>query len=178
MGNGIWTFTADTNTIWGFGTRTNLTFDAEGSTIKITSVLTADRFIEFSGMTLNNFWNDSTGNYYLTIKSSNTFNDFKIDAGRKMKFETGKTQTVSTFTALGTDGKLITLRSSTTTNATLKKSGGGTISCDYMDVDYMTGNPDTTWYMGTHSTDGGHNSQIYFTDPPSATATGNFFQLF
>jgi len=35
-----------------------------------------------------------------------------------------------------------------------------------MDVDYLNGSPDTTWYMGANSTDGTHNSQIYFTVPP------------
>jgi hypothetical protein len=32
--------------------------------------------------------------------------------------------------------------------------------------------------MGTHSTDGGHNSQIYFTAPGGGGNPGAFFQLF
>ena len=175
MGSGTWELKRNSNN-WFVYTDNNIY--CETSTIKISSVLTGDRDFTGGGHTYYNFWNNTTGDYAIIIKDSNTFNDFKINAGRKQTFETGKTQTVTTFTAEGTSGNLITLRSTTTTNATLTKSGGGTIGCDYMDVDYITGSPDTTWYMGTNSTDGGHNSQIYFTDPPSSTATGNFFQLF
>ena len=182
MGSGTWELYGKSSnfTVFNLYTSTNLTFDAGTSTIKLSVSLSGFCYFYGGGKTFNNIWintsNDSSS-YYTIIRDSNTFNDLKIDAGRVVNFETGKTQTVTTFTAEGTAVSLITLRSSTTTNATLAKAGGGTISCDYMDVDYMTGNPDTTWYMGTHSTDGGHNSQIYFTDPPS-TATGNFFQLF
>lgn len=159
---------------------TNLTFNAETSTIKITSALTANRtFIVINGtITFNNLWVSSTGDYVTTFNTAGTtWNDFKINAGRKVTFTAGTTNKVTTFTAVGSVGSLITLRSSTTTNATLTKSGGGTISCDYIDIDYITGNPDTTWYMGLNSTDGGHNSQIYFTEPPSSTNTTNFFQF-
>lgn len=100
----------------------------------------------------------------MTIDGSNTFNDFKIDAGRSVNFTNSTTQTFTTFTATGTAGNLITLRNtSSTTKATLAKAGGGTILCDYMDVNYITGSPANTWYMGTHSTDGGSNTNVYFT---------------
>lgn len=176
MGSGTWEMVAD-STPWNINITTNLTFNKGTGTIKLTGALTADRSFLGGGLTYNNFWNATTGDYYIVMDKPNTFNDFKIDANRKMKFLANETTTVTTFTAEGTAGNLITLRSSTTTNAILTKSGGGSISCDYMDVDYITGNPDTTWYMGTHSTDGGHNTRIYFTDPVTANTT-NFFQLF
>ena len=179
MGSGVWKILS-TNDIEVWNTASPYTTVTCGtSTIKLDAVRKADTQLSLgaSNKIYYNFWNATTGDYYVTIQGSSTFNDFKIDAGRKMKFGQGTTQKVSTFTASGTSGHLITLRSTSTTNATLAKAGGGTISCDYMDVDYITGNPDKTWCMGTHSIDGGHNSQIYFTDPPAAN-TSNFFQLF
>lgn len=95
-------------------------------------------------------------------------------------FTAGKTITTTTFTASGESGELITLRSSAAdATSKLTKAGGGTIQCYYMDVDWIEGDPDNTWYMGdtSISTDGGNNSKIYFTGLP-ATSTGNFFQLF
>ena len=164
MGSGTWIITGASNQII-ISSTDNLTFNRETSTVKLTGTLTDNTTLDLKGLTWYNFWNATTGDYYITIASSNTFNDFKIDANRKMKFAAGTTQTVNTFTATGTAGNLIVIRSTTTTNATLAKAGGGTISCDYIDIDYITGNPDTTWYMGTHSTDGGHNTRIYFTEP-------------
>jgi len=146
---------------------TGLTLYAETSTIKLTSVLTTNRTFDGGGLTYNNFWNATTGSFAVVISGSNTFNDFRIDGGRQVNFTNSTTQTMASLTVPSTPGNVVTLRNSSgTTHATLAKSGGGTISVDYMDVNYLTGSPDTTWYMGTHSTDGGSNTNIYFTDAP------------
>jgi len=159
MGSGTWTFDADTSTIWGFATRTNLTFNAEQSTIKITSILTADRTIEFYAMTLNNFWNASTGDYYLTISSSNTFNNLKIDAGRKMKFLGGSDQNVTSITWEGTDGNLITLNSTNTTPWKISATSG-TLAVKYCDIHYSTAEGGATFNALTSegNVDGGNNT--------------------
>lgn len=178
MGSGTWEISLTSHDPWSINAPENVTLNCETSTIKLKGSLNNNVTFNGGNKTYYNFWNNSSpGSYNIIINGSNTFNDFKIDAGLKMQFTNNTTQTFSTFTASGTSSNLIILRSTGTTNATLTKVGGGTISCDYMDVDYITGNPDKTWCMGTHSIDGGHNSQIYFTDPPAAN-TSNFFQLF
>jgi hypothetical protein len=117
--------------------------NCDTSTIKLTGALTNNRTFGGGSKTYYNFWNATTEDYAIIISGSNTFNDFKINAGRKQTFTTGTTQTVTTFTTPNT-GTAPVIRSSTTTNAILTKAGGGTISCDYVDIDYITGNPDST----------------------------------
>lgn len=141
------------------------TISASTGTLKITD--TSNTAITFSGLgkTYNNLWfSRGTSTAANTITGSNIFADFKDDGSvaHQIKFTNSTNQTVSTFTVNGTAGNLISLRNSSgTTHATLTKSGGGTIYCGYLDVDYLTGSPDNTWYM-TNSTDGGHNTTIYF----------------
>lgn len=181
MGNGTWTLNRASFALWNVDSTSGLTFDAEGSTIKVTSVLTGDITLVFGALTYNNFWNNSTGAYILTVgNASTTFNDFKIDAGRSMKFTNYTTTTVTTFTALGTSGSHITIaNSSGTTHATLAKAGGGTISgCDYIDIQEITGSPATTWYIGANSTDTGSTcTEIYLLDGPATSNTSNFFNF-
>lgn len=185
MGSGTWELygKAGNFTIFNLYTSTGLTFDAGTSTIKLSFALDGICHFYGGGKTFYNIWNATTNNSstrYIHFRYNETWNDFKIDAGCFIMLDQASTHTVTTFTTPNT-GTPINIRRDNyggNANAILTKVGGGTISCDYIDIDYITGNPDTTWYMGTHSTDGGHNSQIYFTDPPSSTATGNFFQLF
>jgi hypothetical protein len=127
-----------------------------------------------------NFWNATTDSTVVTIDGVNTFNDFKIDAGRTMKFTNSTTQTFNTFTAVGTAISGIVLsNSSSTTQATLAKAGGGTVMCDYLTVTNLIGSPSLTWYAGSHSIDGGNNTYIYFNDGPiTTTFNGNFLMFF
>jgi hypothetical protein len=165
MGNGIWSLFLTTGNIFQSGS--SVTLNAESSTIKLTSALTGNITISGGGYTFNNLWNATTNAYSLIISGSNTFNDFKIDAGRTVKFTNSTTTTVTTFTALGTSGSHITLsNTSSTTHATLAKAGGGVISgCDYIDASYLTGSPDLTWAIGSHSTDVGPTcTNIYLVD--------------
>lgn len=141
-GSGTWELT-DSSTVINVLTPANLTFNAETSTFKLTNG-SSNTTIAGGGLTFYNLWIATSGAFTTTITGSNTFNDIKINAGRSILFTTGTTQTVTTFTATGEALNLITLRSTTTTNAILTKTGGGTISCDYVDIDYITANPDTT----------------------------------
>lgn len=161
MGIGIWTLTG-TGTIWNLSAVTNLTLNEETSTIKFTNSTSTDRTFAGGGQTYNNFWSAagaSTAN--LTITGSNTFNDFKDDgsAAHTIKFTTGTTQTVTTFTVSGSSGNLITIDSTSTGTHALTKSGGGEISCDYLNIQHSVARPWSgaagidTWYAGLNSTD-------------------------
>lgn len=173
MGSGLWTLGGVTGNVW-YNNATNYTVTANTATIKLVGALTGDITFDGAGKSFNNIWNATTNNYALIIASSNTFNDFKIDAGRTVKFTNSTTTTVNTFTALGTSGSHITLsNTSSTTHATLTKAGGGIISgCDYIDSSYLTGSPDLTWYMGANSTN--TNCTNMYTVAPT-TNTTDFF---
>ncbi|MFH1782959.1 MAG: hypothetical protein ABH848_05025, partial [Candidatus Omnitrophota bacterium] len=166
MGSGTWTILS---TFW-YVTPTNLVLNCDTSTIKFTNNSASTKtFRTWPGteLTYYNFWNATEGAGILEIKGSNTFNDFKIDAGREVHFEDSETQTVSTFTAMGTSGNEITIRSTdTSTKANLAKSGGGYIYSDYMIVNDLAASPASTWYMGANSTDGEDNTGMIFTVPP------------
>jgi len=103
------------------------------------------------------------------IEGSNTFTTLNLNnAGltNGTLFVQSTTQKISNFSTNGSSGNLVKIRSSSTTRATLNYTGTGVVEEDYIDIDYITGTPDNTWYVGTNSVDGGHNSQIYFTNAP------------
>jgi hypothetical protein len=151
-------FTAGSSTIilTGFGTlplfyiNIPASFSAGTSLIKITAELTSDVIFGNKNATeavsLNNFWNDSSGDYYIKFEGPTTFNDLKLSPGRKQSFEAGEIFTVTTFTAEGTSGDRIELTSSSTSVANLVKSGGGTIEVENCDISYLSVTPSDTWY--------------------------------
>lgn len=170
MGSGTWTIRTTNSVPWTTANTTNLTLNANTSTIKLVGALAVDLQFRGGGKTFYNLWNATTGAYAITLTGSNTFNDLKIDAGRTVKFTNSTTTTVTTFTALGTSGSHITIsNTSSTTHATLAKAGGGVISgCDYIDIQEITGSPASTWYIGTNSTDVGSTcTNIYLSDGPA-----------
>lgn len=118
--------------------------NANTSTIKFTNVSASDVTFAGGGKTYNNVWfarGASTGS--ITISGSNTFADFK-DTGtvaHSLLYTAGTTQTVATFTVNGTAGNLITINSTTTATHALVKSGGGTISCDYLNIQHSVATP-------------------------------------
>jgi len=94
-------------------------------------------------------------------------------------FQNGTSHTLTTFTVSGTSGNVITINSQTTATFALVKSGGGTISCDYLNIQHSVATPASTWYAGTHSTDNQAvataGSGWIFTDPPAGSSNGFFF---
>lgn len=152
MGSGTWQLNGDA-VHWNTTTTTGLTFNAGTSTIKITSSNSTQRLSNFGGLTINNYWNATTGSGLVGISGSSIFNNIKIDAGRTQLFTAGTTQTVTTFTATGTAGNLITITSSASSTSTHTLScASGIISCDYLDVSHSVATGGATWNAGAHST--------------------------
>lgn len=123
-----------------------------------------------SNKTYNNLWFTTSGGI---TSGSSIFNDLKIDAGLTITFLAGTTQTVSTFTAVGISGNLITLNSSDTvtpTQFTLSKSSG-VVECDYLNLSNSNATGGATWYAGSHSVDTTNNDGWIFTDPPAPEPT-------
>ena len=180
MGNGTWTINAlypsTTNLFWYSAGYANMTFNAEGSTLKFIDSSNTNGVFTSYGWAFNNIWFDrgtSTGSNTLTYSSN--YNDIK-DTGtvaHSLLLSAGTTKTVNTFTVNGTAGNLITLASTTTTKATLLVNSSK-IRCEFLNVDYIIGSPINSVYMRSGTCiDGGHNSQVYFIDWISITNTGN-----
>ena len=159
-----------TGTVFTAATATNLTVNFTGGLIKITDTSTTAKTFSGGGKTWGNIWWDcGTGTGNLDNVGSNTFSDYKVtNSNHTLRFTAGTTTTVTTFTANGTgSGTKLTIGSITASGHTLTKSGGGTISCDYLSISRSTATPATTWYAGANSTDGGSNSGWIFTAPPA-----------
>lgn len=157
-----------TGTVFTAATATNLTVTFTGGIIKMTDTSTTAKTFSGGGKTWGDIWWDcGTGTGNLDNVGSNTFADYKVtDSNHTLRFTAGTTTTVSTFHANGTgSGTKLTIGSITASGHTLTKSGGGTISCDYLSISRSTATPATTWYAGTNSTDGGNNSGWSFTSP-------------
>lgn len=184
MGSGTWTM-AGTGTVWNTSGITGLTFAANTSTIQITSTSATARTFSGGGLTYNNLWsNAGASTASLTIVGSNTFSDFKDSgtAAHSILFTAASTQTVTTFTVTGTAGNLISINSTTTAIHTLVKSGGGTISSNYLNIQHSVATPATTWYAGANSTDNQAvataGSGWIFTAPPAGGNTSSMFFQF
>lgn len=184
MGDGTWTMIGAST----FGVNANnLTVVANSSTVKFTDTTASTVTFNGFGATFYNLWfarGASTGNN--TISGSNTFTDIR-DTGtvaHSFLVTAGTTQHVTTCSINGSVGQEITLNSTTTGTFALVKDGGGTISCDYLNIQHSVATPASTWYAGTHSTNNQAvataGSGWIFTDVPSGggNTAGNPFGFF
>lgn len=181
MGSGTWEFRTASGAPWTSSVAGN-TVNAGTSTIKVTDTGAAGLTFSGGGYTFNNLWfSRGTSTASLTIAGSSTFNDFKDDGtgAHSLLFTTGTTQTVSTFTVSGGSGHAITINSTTTGTHSLVKSGGGTISCDWLNIQHSVATPGTTWYAGANSVNNQATATAgsgwIFTVPPTGTNSGFFF---
>lgn len=164
LGSSTVELTSGGSSTWAFSAGT---LNAGTSTIKFSGALITNKTFTGGGKTYNNFWNATTGAFAVTIAGSNTFNQFKVNAGRTQQFTAGTTQTIADPVFTGTLGNVITIGSATAASHTLTKSGGGTVTADYCSISRSTATPVSTWYA-TNSTNGGNNSGWGFVIAPLA----------
>lgn len=165
MGSGTWTL-SPTGSIWLIGT-SNLTFNAETSTILITSTSATAKTFGGAGLTYYNL--TITGNN-VTLTGSNNFNNLALNTaglGISTKFTAGTTQRVYDFSTNGSVGSLAAASSTSASAAYIEKINPGNICEDYMELEYISVSPATTWYAGANSTDRGNNTQWIFTACPT-----------
>ena len=169
MGSGTWNMYA-----WLFMATGNASIDGGSSNLIISEVPQVGGQIGTSGaffggnQTYNNIWfyGPSITTTPINIGGSNTFNEFKVDAGRTITFDNGSTTTVSSFFAVGTDGNVITLKNySASTDYNLVLSGSGSVTCDYVLIDFSNASPGGAWFAGQHSNNTGHNIGWIFSSP-------------
>ena len=164
MGNGTWGMTDGFGgTHWSTSTTTNLTFDAEASTIDTNGINNTTAF-NGGGLTFNNV---TLGGGGARVTGSNTFNVLTItDAPVSIAFADGTTQTVTSFVAIGTDGNEITLAGTSTGGWTISDAGG-TNAVEWCDISYSTAEGGATWtaFVDDGNTDSGNNSGWNFGAP-------------
>ena len=157
--------TGTTGTIWtGAGTITPAT-----STIKTTGLLTAAITFAGGSKAYNNIELANTGDFNIIFSGDNNFYDFNIDYNRTVRFTNSSKTTITNFNADGNSDIPIRLSNTSGTTAfTLQKKDGNKVCEDYLAIYNSAAIPATTWYAGTHSTNGGGNSGWTFADCPGA----------
>ena len=163
LGSTVWSI-ASTGTVWDCTSSTNMTLNRGTSEIILSSTSTTARTFAGGGLTYNKVTiGGATGTSTTTITGSNTFETFASTklVAHTISITSGTTQTIGNWSINGTAGNIVTLGSTSTTNHTLTKSGGGTVTADYMSISRSTGTPSLTW-LATNSTNGGNNVGWYF----------------
>jgi hypothetical protein len=134
-------------------------------TLKLTDASASTKTFAGGGGAFGTVWlaGAGTGDYQFT--GSNTFNTFKADAGRNIKFTAGTTQNITNWQANGAPGNVNTIGSITGASHTLNfTQNPGHVDADYLSISRSTATPANWWFAGAHSTDGGNNSGWVFAD--------------
>lgn len=176
LGNTTWTITQGSIASWNV-VASGFTLNAGTSTISFNGS-GAKTFTGGTGLTYYNINQGGAG--ALTIASTGTFNDIQnsYSATGATTITLATTSiSVANFTATGAAGKVLTLNSSVAGAArTITKTGGGTVSVDYMSIqDSTVTGTGASWYAGANSTNVSNNTGWIFTAPPSTGNTSNFF---
>jgi len=134
-----------------FQNAAGLTFNCGTSVINFLGASGVDTEFQGAGNTFYKVVHAGV-NTPLRLADSNTYDEIEIaNAGETLQITDGTTQTTDKFTAVGTSGNEIVITSFSTGTHTLTKSGGGIISCDYLDIQHSIATPADTWYAGKHS---------------------------
>ena len=156
MGNGLWSITGITIP-WNCLTPTNMTLNAQGSTIKFTdTVIGALTLTSLGGLTYNNIWIDrpSSGGFTITLGGS-TIANFKItppNAATSLTIPQGNTINFGEFNVNGSPGALITISRTGGNQSFFNKITPGIVSCNYLGGSTVNTIQDNTWYAGPYST--------------------------
>lgn len=156
MGSGTWTLTADSGSlIAGTGTvETNLS-----PTIKATGGGATTKSI---GRALNgaSIWNATTGSGGLTLLVSSNLNKFKVSGGSKTLLQQGSIMIAAVFEVDGA-GALATIQSTSSTRASIDRTGSGPINFRYAQIQDINFVPANTFF-GSQCKDLGNNLGFTF----------------
>lgn len=177
MGSGLWTITSNAASTWMVS---NITLNKQTANILFTGVGTGSRTANFDSYSYNKITiGGTTGTSSFIINGGTTGPTFSEIASTKtvahtIVFPAGLTTTVGAFTVVGSSGNLVTLQSSSSGSPfTIAKTGGGTVSADYLIIKDSNATPSNTWYAGNNSIDNGGNTGWIFPTSPS-----NFLMFF
>jgi len=156
---------------WWMSTTTNLTLNENTSTINMTG---NNQTFDGGGETYNDviFSGDNQ-----TITGSNTFADLEFTANKQINLTSSTTQTVTTLTATGTSGNLITIHATVAGTAATISDTAGTNTCDYLSLKDITVTGGATFNPGDNSIDEGGNTgwQNAWTNPTDAYSSNDTY---
>ena len=102
MSSGLWTVGSAGSNMWNV-TSTGMTLNKDTANIKFNGTSTVNTNFNGGGLSYNDVWfNETKNGFYTIISGDNSFADLKIDDNYQVKFTSGSTQTVTSFTANGT----------------------------------------------------------------------------
>ncbi len=159
-----WTFTG-VGVIWSV-TSGGLTI-ADTGTVFFNDTSASSKTFAGGGFTYNDL-KFAAGSGQMIITGANTFNRIYTDGAGTLPIVLPGSTTTTIISGLGlANGTNVITFTASAGSATVSKSGGGTVSWDYVSLTNIPAVQATTWYAGTHSTDGGGNTNWVFTAPPS-----------
>lgn len=161
MGSGVWILTGS-GIVWNTSTSGNLTLNPNTSTIKLVNNSSSLKNFRGGNLVFYNFWNATSGSGAVLIEASNnTFNDIKIDAGRRQQFASGTTTTLSSLTAVGTSTNPIIIESDILAQHWLSKPSG-IVNVQYCNIHYSNATGGAIWCAGPTSGNNGNNTGWLF----------------
>lgn len=161
-------------TIVNGGTSTNLTITATTGTVSLTDTSSSSKTFAGGGKTYGIFDVTTGGTGAVIITGANTFTRITATGGGTKTFTLpGSTTTTLTGTMpfpSGAAGNLLTFAPSSG-SATVSFSNQA--SCDYVSLTNIVASGTTPAYAGTHSTDGGGNTNWLFSAPSTGGTKTN-----
>jgi hypothetical protein len=124
------------------------------------------------GQSFNNLSITGGGTGEIIFTGANIFKKITVNSPKTITLPSGVNTQVGQFVAYGTLGNLITLNASTPGSAaTLTKTGGGVIQCQYLDITDINVAPANSWFYGNSSVSTYHSGTGWGVEAP------NFFFL-
>jgi len=139
---------------------------ATGSTIAFTNNTTNQKAFYSNGLTFNSLafgGNTSIANYYISQGSwTGTWSSTKTTAFN-IYLEDSQITNVANWTINGSAGNLVGLYSFYGSQATINKTGGGTVNTNYLQIQNSDATPPSaTWFAGKNSLNLGNNTGWVF----------------
>lgn len=174
LGNGIWTLNASSTASispWTMTTTTNLTFNANSSTILYTATNTGNRTFAGGGLSYSTFSiAANSGGGSTTISNNNTFANLLIAAPNTLIPTAAGTNTITNApTWTGSSGSEIAVLSVGTISTISIASG--TLSCAWCAIRGITFSGGAS-FAATNSFDNGLNTGISITAPSGGAGSG------
>lgn len=179
MGSGTWTLSS-TGTVWNMSSNSSgLTFNKDTANIVLSDTSSTARTFAGNGLTYNDLTiGGATGTSTLTITGANTFSTLASTKTVAHTISFSANQTIGTWSVTGTSGNVVTVNSTvagTRRDFTLTNVTSG---IDYLSVKDIGVTDPNRFYVGANSTDGGNNSNVYFTAAPTVSSSSNFLLMF
>jgi hypothetical protein len=171
LGSSDWTLSGS-DTVWDATDGTGLTVTPGTSSITLTSASA----YTFAGGGKTYYDLNLNGDADVTLLGSNTFNQLSVaENNLTITFEAGTNTTVAGFSADGTSGNLILMRSSTPGTVWEMTDTSGSVSVSYGDIQDMNAKGGAT-FQCNDGINSGNNTGVRFVD--SAFNIDNFLGIF